>query len=79
VRVVDIQGVQSHLIAEQAELIEQAIGAPLRGRRSRPQDPEVGMIQSFSLSIQVRVGHNYHGPQLLYNVGFYVTEEKYWG
>jgi hypothetical protein len=50
VRVMDVRGVQSHLIAELVEPIEQAVSAPLQGRRSRPQDPEVGMIHSFSLS-----------------------------
>jgi hypothetical protein len=51
VRVVDVRGVQSHLSAELAEPIEQAVGAPLRGGWSHPQDLEVGMIQSFSLFI----------------------------
>jgi hypothetical protein len=46
--VVDIQGVQSHLSAEQAEPIEQVIGAPLRGGQSRPQDPEAGTILFLS-------------------------------
>jgi hypothetical protein len=48
VRVMDVRGVQSHLIAELVEPIEQAVSAPLQGRRSRPQDPEVGMIHSLS-------------------------------
>jgi hypothetical protein len=51
VRVVDIYGVQSHLIAELADPTEQTIGAPLRGGWSRLQDPEAGMIQSCSLLI----------------------------
>jgi hypothetical protein len=46
---VDIRGVQCHL---SAELTEQATGAPLRGRWSRPQDPGVGTIQSFSLPVR---------------------------
>jgi hypothetical protein len=54
VRVVGVQGVQGHLSAKLAELTEQAIGAPLRGGRSRPQDPEAGMIQSFSLTVSFR-------------------------
>jgi hypothetical protein len=36
VRVVDVQGVQSHLIAEPVEPTEQAVGAPLRGGWSCP-------------------------------------------
>jgi hypothetical protein len=51
VRVVVILKVQSHLRAEPAKPTEQEVGAPLRGRRSHPQDPEVGMIQSFSLLV----------------------------
>jgi hypothetical protein len=51
VQVVDVHGVQSHLKAEPAEPIEQAIGAPLRGGRSHPQDQEMGTIQYFSLLI----------------------------
>jgi hypothetical protein len=47
--VVDIRGVEKHLIAELAEPIEKAIGAPLQGGQSHPQDPEVGMIHFFSL------------------------------
>jgi hypothetical protein len=43
VRVVDVRGVQSHLSAELLEPIEPAVGAPLRGGRSRLQDPEAGM------------------------------------
>jgi hypothetical protein len=42
-------GVQSHLSAELVETIEQAVSAPLRGRRSCLQDPDAGIIQSFSL------------------------------
>jgi hypothetical protein len=52
--------------------MEQAIGAPLRGGRSCPQDPEVGTTQSFSLLISFLY-------YLICNVGFYVAEEKYWG
>jgi hypothetical protein len=51
VRVVDIRGVQSHLSEEPAEPTEQAISAPLRGERSRQQDPEAGTIHSFSVFI----------------------------
>jgi hypothetical protein len=51
VRVVDVLGVQSHLSVESAEPTEQAVGAPLRGGRSRPQDPEADTIHSFSLSV----------------------------
>jgi hypothetical protein len=46
--VVDDQGVQSHLSAKLAEPIEQAVGAPLRGEWSRPQDPEAGTILFLS-------------------------------
>jgi hypothetical protein len=49
--VVDVQGVQSHLNMEPAELTKQAIGAPLQGGQSRPQDPEAGTIYSFSLFV----------------------------
>jgi hypothetical protein len=49
--VVDIRGVQSHLITELVEPTEQAIDAPLWGERSCLQDPEAGTIHSFSLSI----------------------------
>jgi hypothetical protein len=49
VRVVDIRGVEKHLIAELAEPIEKAIGAPLQGGQSHPQDPEAGMVHFFSL------------------------------
>jgi hypothetical protein len=52
VRVVDVRGVQSHLIAEPAEPTEQAIGAPLLGGWSRLQDPEAATMHSFSLSIR---------------------------
>jgi hypothetical protein len=55
VRVVDIHGVQSHLRAEPTEQMEQAVGAPLQGRRSRPQVPEMGTIQTFSLLISFRI------------------------
>jgi hypothetical protein len=51
VRVVGIHGVQSHLRAEPAQLSKQGVGAPLRGGRSCPQDPEAGMIHYFSLSV----------------------------
>jgi hypothetical protein len=51
VRVVDVRGVQSHLIAESPELTEQAVGAPLRGGRSCRQEPEAGTIHSFSLFV----------------------------
>jgi hypothetical protein len=51
----DVRGVQSHLRAQSVEPTEQAIGAPLRGGRSRPQDPETGMIHTFSLSISFHV------------------------
>jgi hypothetical protein len=50
-RVVGIRGVQSHLRAELAQLTEQGVGAPLRGRRSHPQDPETGTIHSFFLFV----------------------------
>jgi hypothetical protein len=70
VRVVDVRGVQSHLSAELAEPIEQAIGAPLRGGRSRLQDLEAGTIHYFSLSVSFLY-------QLIYNIGFYVVEETY--
>jgi hypothetical protein len=48
VRVVDDRDVQSHLRAEPAGPMEQAVGAQLWGERSRPQDLEAGMIQSLS-------------------------------
>jgi hypothetical protein len=51
VRVMDVRGVQSHLNVEPVEPTEQAVGTPLRGRWSRPQDPEGGMIHYFSLSV----------------------------
>jgi hypothetical protein len=51
VRVVDVQGVQSHLRAEPEEPTKQVIGALLLGGRSCPQDPEAGMIHYFSLSV----------------------------
>jgi hypothetical protein len=51
VRVVVVPEVQSHLRAEPTEPIEQAVGATLRGGRSRPQDPEAGTIQYFSLLV----------------------------
>jgi hypothetical protein len=51
VQVVNVRRVQSHLIAEPTEPIEQAVGAPLQGERSHPQDTEAGMIQSFSLPV----------------------------
>jgi hypothetical protein len=51
VRVVDVRGVQSHLRAEPAQLIEQGVGAPLRGGQSHLQEPEAGMIHSFSLFV----------------------------
>jgi hypothetical protein len=51
VRVVDVRGVQSHLRAEPAQLTEQGVGAPLRGRQSHLQEPEAGMIHSFSLFV----------------------------
>jgi hypothetical protein len=38
VRVVDDRDVQSHLRAEPAGPMEQAVGAQLWGERSRPQD-----------------------------------------
>jgi hypothetical protein len=44
----DVRGVQSHL---RAELIEQVVGAPLRGVLSFLQGPEAGTIQSFSLLV----------------------------
>jgi hypothetical protein len=50
VRVVDVRGVQSHLIAEPTEPIEQVIGALLWDRQSHLEDLEVGTIHSFSLS-----------------------------
>jgi hypothetical protein len=49
--VVGVRGVQSHIRDKLAQLIEQGVGAPLRGGRSCPQDPEAGTIHSFSLSI----------------------------
>jgi hypothetical protein len=51
VRVVGVCGVQSHLRAEPAQPTKQGVGAPLRGGRSHLQDPEVGTIHSFSLSV----------------------------
>jgi hypothetical protein len=72
VRVVVVPVVQSHLRAEPAELTKQKVSAPLLGGQSRLQDPEVGTIQSFSLFISF----SYY---LIYIVGFYVAEEKYWG
>jgi hypothetical protein len=51
VRVVDVHRVQSHLRVELARPTKQVAGAPLWGRRSRLQDPEVGTIQSFALLI----------------------------
>jgi hypothetical protein len=51
VLVVGIRGVQSHLRAEPVQPTEQGVDAPLRGRQSRLQDPEAGMIHSFSLSV----------------------------
>jgi hypothetical protein len=51
VRVVGIRGVQSHLNMEPAQPMEQGVGAPLRGRWSRPQDPEASTIHSSSLSV----------------------------
>jgi hypothetical protein len=53
VRVVVVPGVQSHLRTKLAEPTEKGIDAPLWGRRSRPQDPEAGMIQSFCLLVSV--------------------------
>jgi hypothetical protein len=47
-QVVDARGVQRHLSAEPTE---QAIDAPLQGRRPRLQNLEAGMIQSFSLPV----------------------------
>jgi hypothetical protein len=51
VRVVVIPGVKSHLRIELAEPTEKAVGAPLWGGRSHPQDPEAGTIQSFCLLV----------------------------
>jgi hypothetical protein len=51
VQLVAIRGVQSPLRAELAQSMEQAIGAPLQGERSCPQEPEASMIHSFSLSV----------------------------
>jgi pectate lyase len=48
VQVVDIRGVQSHLSAKPIEPTEQAIGAPLWGGQSHPQDPEAGTILFLS-------------------------------
>jgi hypothetical protein len=56
---------------EPAELIEEAVGAALRGGRSHPQDLEAGTI--LSLFPQVFLYY------LVCNIGFYVAEEKYWG
>jgi hypothetical protein len=50
VRVVDVRGVQNHLIMELVEPTEQAIGAPLWCGRSRPQDPEGSTIHTLSFS-----------------------------
>jgi hypothetical protein len=55
VRVVDIHGVQSHLRVEPTEPTQQAVGAPLWGGRSHPQDPEACTIHSFSLSVSFRI------------------------
>jgi hypothetical protein len=49
VRVVVVSGVQSHLRTKPTELTEKVVGTPLRGGRSRSQDPEVGTIPSFCL------------------------------
>jgi hypothetical protein len=40
---------------EPAESTDQAIGAPLRGGRSHPQDPKAGMIHSFSLFVRFHI------------------------
>jgi hypothetical protein len=53
VRVVDVRGVQSHCNAESAEPTEQAVGASLRGGRSRPQDPKAGTILFLSFCINL--------------------------
>jgi hypothetical protein len=50
VQVVDVRGVQNHLIAESTEPTEQNIGAPLWDGWSRPQDPEAGTIHFFLFS-----------------------------
>jgi hypothetical protein len=55
VRVVVVPGVQSHLRVEPAQPTEQEVSAPLQGGRSRPQDPEAGTIQYFSLLINFRI------------------------
>jgi hypothetical protein len=49
VRVVDVYEVHSDPRAELAEPTEQAIGAPLQGGRSCPQDPEAGNNLSLRL------------------------------
>jgi hypothetical protein len=72
VQVVDVRGVQIHLIAKMAELTDQAIGAPLWGRWSCLQGPEAGTIHSFSLSLSFSY-------KIVYNVEFYAVEKKYWG
>jgi hypothetical protein len=71
VRPVGVYGVQSPLGAELAQPTGQGIGAPLQHGWSRPQDSEDGMILYFA----------FHKFFILtcYNVGFYVTQEKYWG
>jgi hypothetical protein len=71
VRVVGVHGVQSPLKAELAQPTEQGVGAPLWHRRSRLQDPKDDMIYSSSLSICFSY-------KLVYNIVFYVAEEKFW-
>jgi hypothetical protein len=51
VRVMGIHRVQSPLRAKSAQPMEQGVGAPLWGRQSRLQDPETGIIHSFSLFV----------------------------
>jgi hypothetical protein len=51
VRVVVVPRVQSHLRTEPTEPTEKAVGAPLRGGRPRPQDPEAGTVQSLYILV----------------------------
>jgi hypothetical protein len=71
-RVVGVHRVQSPLIAELTQPMEEGIGAPLWHGWSHPQDLEAGMIYSFSVSISF----SYY---LVYNVGICVAEEKFLG
>jgi hypothetical protein len=67
-RVVDVRGVQNHLIMEPTE---QAISVPLRGGRSHPQDPETGTILFLSF-------YKFFVLTSLYRWILYYRR-KYWG